>query len=64
MHFTEANFENAIIELFREQLGYDYVYGPEVVRDYTEPIYMEQLRAAVQELNPSLSAAAIEEAIT
>ena len=64
MHFTEANFENAIIELFREQLGYDYVYGPEVARDYTEPIYMEQLRAAVQELNPSLSAAAIEEAIT
>lgn len=64
MHFTEANFENAIIELFREQLGYDYVYGPEVARNYTEPIYMEQLRAAVQELNPSLSAAAIEEAIT
>lgn len=64
MHFTEANFENAIIELFREQLGYNYVYGPEVARDYTEPIYMEQLRAAVQELNPSLSAAAIEEAIT
>ena len=56
--------KNAIIELFREQLGYDYVYGPEVARDYTEPIYMEQLRAAVQELNPSCSAAAIEEAIT
>ena len=28
MHFTEDDFENAILELFREQLGYDYVYGP------------------------------------
>lgn len=26
MHFTEDDFENAILELFREQLGYDYVY--------------------------------------
>lgn len=25
MHFTEDDFENAILELFREQLGYDYV---------------------------------------
>ena len=34
MHFTEDDFENAILELFREQLGYDYVYGPNVIRDY------------------------------
>jgi hypothetical protein len=32
MHFTEDDFENAILELFREQLGYDYVYGPNVMR--------------------------------
>lgn len=24
MHFTEDDFENAILELFREQLGYDW----------------------------------------
>ena len=30
MPFTEANFENAIIELFRDELGYDYLYGPNV----------------------------------
>ena len=63
MHFTEAHFENAILELFREQLGYDYVYGPEVERDYSEPLYIEQLRASLQELNPLLPAEAIEEAM-
>ncbi len=33
MHFTEDDFENAILELFREQLGYDYVYSPNVIRN-------------------------------
>lgn len=64
MHFTEAHFENAILELFREQLGYDYVYGPDVARDYSDPLYVEQLRASLQELNPLLPAEAIEEAMT
>lgn len=63
MHFTEAHFENAILELFREQLWYDYVYGPDVERDYSEPLYTEQLRASLQELNPLLPAEAIEEAM-
>jgi len=63
MHFTEAHFENAILELFREQLGYDYVYGPDVERDYADPLYVDQLRASLQELNPLLPAEAIEEAM-
>ena len=45
MPFTEANFEKAIIELFRDQFGYDYLYGPDVVRDYTQPSHLEPLRA-------------------
>lgn len=63
MHFTEAHFENAILELFREHLGYDYVYGPDVARDYSEPLYVDQLRASLQELNPQLPAEAIDEAM-
>ncbi len=47
MHFTEAHFENAILELFREHLGYDYVYGPDGARDYSEPLYVDQLRASL-----------------
>ncbi len=38
MTFTEANFENCIIELFRDKLGYEYHYGPDIVRDYREPL--------------------------
>ena len=47
MPFTEANFENAIIELFRDQLGYDYLYGPDVVRDYTQPLHLELFRVSL-----------------
>ena len=31
MPFTEAHFENAILEIFRDLLSYEYLYGPEVV---------------------------------
>jgi len=47
MPFTEANFENAIIELFRDQLGYDYLYGQDVVREYTQPLHLELLQASL-----------------
>ena len=40
MAYTEANYENAVIQLI-EQLGYTHVYGPDVVRDYTDPLYSE-----------------------
>lgn len=32
--FTEANYENSVIELFRNDLGYEYVYGG-YERDFT-----------------------------
>ncbi|NLD49806.1 MAG: type I restriction endonuclease subunit R, partial [Clostridiaceae bacterium] len=63
MHFTEADFENAIIELIRDKLGYDYFYGPDIVRDYHSPIYSDLLRFSLTEINPSLTSDAINEAI-
>lgn len=63
MHFTEADFENAIIELIRDRLGYDYFYGPDIVRDYHSPLYVEMLRFSLTEINPSLTPDAINEAI-
>ena len=33
MSFTEANYENAIIQLFTGALGYTHAYGPDVPRD-------------------------------
>jgi len=63
MHFTEDDFENAILELFREQLGYDYVYSPNVIRDYAEPLYVEALEAVLPQINRGLPQAAIDEAM-
>lgn len=63
MPFTEANFENAIIELLRDHLGYEYLYGPDVARDYMQPLHLEQLRASLHDINPSLPQVAIDETV-
>lgn len=63
MSFTESNFENAVIEIFRDVLGYAHVYGPDVKRDYGEPLYLDELVPAVERINPTLPAAACSEAI-
>ena len=44
--YTEASYENSIIELFRNNLGYEYVYGPDVERDFENPLYEEILAAS------------------
>lgn len=64
-HFTEADYENAIIELFTTQLGYEYVYGPDAVRDtYIEPLFLDRFRQSLCMLNPDLPEAAIAEAVS
>jgi len=63
MPFTEANYENAVIEIFRDTLGYDYAYGPDVVRDYSQPLHMDELLLALRRINPKLPEAAITEAV-
>jgi type I restriction enzyme R subunit len=63
MPFAESNFENAIIELMRDTLGYTYLYGPNVVRDYHSPLYEEQLKNSLSEINPKIPQEAINEAI-
>lgn len=62
MSYTEANYENAVIQLI-EQLGYTHVYGPDVVRDYTDPLYSEVLEGALIAVNPGIPQAAINEAL-
>ncbi len=63
MPFTEQDYENAIIELMKDKLGYDYFYGPAIDRDYHSPLYMSMLRSLLVEINPELTLEAIEEAI-
>ena len=38
LSYTEASYENSLIELFGE-MGYRHVYGPDVERDYHCPLY-------------------------
>ena len=63
MHFTEAHFENAILELMHDKLGYERIYGPDVERDYTEPLHLKIVRQSLFDINPSLATEAIDEAI-
>ena len=60
--FIEADYENSLIELF-QNMGYQYVYGPDVDRDYKNPLYDEILMDSLYRLNPSLPDAAIEDAL-
>lgn len=62
MSYSEANYENAVIQLI-EQLGYTHVYGPDVVRDYTDPLYSEVLEGSLIAVNPGVPQAAINEAL-
>lgn len=59
--YTEADYENTVIELF-EQMGYQHVYGPDVERDYKNPLYDEILWDSLYRINPDLPEAAIEDA--
>ena len=59
--FTESNYEQAIIKLFRDQLGYEYIYGPDIERDYAEPLFLERLQQSLLAINPSLPEIAIHE---
>ena len=62
MSYTEENYENAILQLF-EKLGYEYVYGPSVERDYSDPLFSSKLRLWLCAINPNLPIEAIDEAI-
>lgn len=63
MPYTEANYENAVLEVFRDTLGYGYVYAPDHVRDYTDPLYKEELLSALHRVNPKLPEVALYEAV-
>ena len=52
--FSEADYENSVIELFKNDLGYRYAYGPDVERDFYNPLYEEELITSLHRLNRSL----------
>ena len=62
MPFTEENYENSVIELFKD-MGYTHVYGPDVERDYSSPLYESELLTALYRINPKLPEDAIQDAL-
>ena len=56
--YTEADYENSIIELF-QNMGYRYVYAPDLERDFRSPLYEKELLSALHRLNPKMSEDAI-----
>ena len=62
-YFTESNYENAVLQLLNEDLGYTYVYGPDVERDYHSPLYEDVLLPSLQRINKNLPMDALTEAI-
>lgn len=52
--FKESNVEEAIIEQLQE-LGYEYLYGPEIERDYKEPILKEVFYDSLYKINKDIT---------
>lgn len=61
--YTEADYENSIIELFQNNLEYEYIYGPDIERDFYSPLYEDVLIDSLHHLNRDLPEDAILEAI-
>ena len=60
--YTEADYENSIIELL-QNMGYRYIYGPDVERDYHSPLYEDILLPCLGRVNPTLPMDALNEAV-
>ena len=61
--FSEADYENSVIELFKNTLGYQYIYGPDIERDLYSPLYEEILVDSLYRLNKGLAEDAIQDAL-
>ena len=65
--YNEDHFEQTLIELFSERLGYDYLNGYEIQstftdKDYYCPVYRERLMIMLRQLNKALPQGALDEA--
>ena len=60
--FSENTYEQVLIELFQE-LGYDYTYGPDMTRDYREPLLEQPLLETLHRINPTVPITALEDVV-
>lgn len=52
--YTEDAYENSLIELFRDNMEYEYAYAPDIDRDFYSPLYEEVLVNSLNHLNRGL----------
>jgi len=62
MSFLESNYENAVIQLL-DELGYTNLYGPDIERDFRNPLYMDALNERLPHINPKTDKQAVDEAL-
>lgn len=60
--YKEADYENSVIELF-QNMNYEYVYGPDVGRDFKSPLYEYILEGSLHHINKGVPYDAIKEAL-
>ena len=60
--YTEADYENSVIELFKN-MGYEHAYGPDIPRDFKSPLYDTVLLDSMHRLNKGLPEDAIADAL-
>ncbi|WP_455237190.1 type I restriction endonuclease subunit R [Veillonella sp.] len=61
--FREEDYEKSLIELFQNDLEYEYVYGPDIERDFYSPFYEDVLLDSLQRINHGATNDAIQDAL-
>lgn len=59
--YNEEAYEKSLMELF-QNLGYNSFYGPDIERDYKNPLYMDDLEI-LYNINNQLDKEAVDKAI-
>lgn len=68
---TESHIEEHAIDILKDSLGYDYVYGPEISpdgskkerKDYREVVLVDRLKKALKRINPKIPQDALDGAV-
>lgn len=61
--YHEENYEKSIIELFKNDLQYEHIYGPNIERDFYSPLYEDILVESIERINNRLPHTAIDDAL-
>ena len=61
--FREEDYEKSLIELFQNDLEYEYVYGPDIERDFYSSFYEDVLIESLYRINHGATNDAIQDAV-